>query len=81
MGGKSNNLHKSLRKWARTPPPEPRIARTNELNDSGGGRKKGDKGLWEFCPRLVLQPGQIRGLLTVVKLKIRPPTSASFNTK
>ena len=55
--------------------PEPRTARTSELNGSGGGEREGDKGAKEFCRGWRHQPEQKGGLLS----RLVAPTGIPFN--
>ena len=59
------DLHKCGEEMSKNvlPSPEPRTARTSELNGSGGERER-DKRAKEFCPGWRHQPGQKGGLLS-----------------
>ena len=50
MDKKSKSLHKSWRKWARTPPTRAKNSKKTEQNGSGGGRKKRIKSWGCFVP-------------------------------
>ena len=72
--------------------PEPRTARTNELNGSGGGRGKGIRGprpfvlvgatnrdkRTPFYPGWCLQPGQKAPVPPLVRLAVGPGTKATY---
>src|SRR6185312_7756127 len=72
--------------------PEPRTARTSELNGSGGGREKGIRGPRSFVPvgdtnrdkrgafypGWCLQPGQKAPVPPLARLAVGPGTKATY---